>query len=48
MGKSVDIKGSEFDGSGFINAILLVVLISLLIFGSTNIQPGLFISSTTA
>jgi len=37
----------EFDGAGFMNALLLVIFISLLLFGSTNISTGLFISPTT-
>lgn len=35
----------EFDGVGFINGVLLLILISLLIFGSTDISD-VSVSST--
>ena len=39
-------KNSSFDGASFVNVIILVVFISLLIFGSTNL-PDVSLDTTT-
>jgi len=33
-------QNNEFEGASFVNAIMLIVFISLLIFGSTNIPDA--------
>lgn len=33
-------KDTEFDGLRFVNGLLLIIFISLLIFGSTEIPPA--------
>ena len=38
MHKSKSLTRGEFDGVGFINRVLLLILISLLIFGSTDLS----------
>lgn len=38
MHKSNSLTRGEFDGVGFINGVLLLILISLLVFGSTDLS----------
>lgn len=37
---SKGLQNNEFEGASFVNGILLIIFISLLIFGSTNIPDA--------
>ena len=46
MNKSYSHKKFKFDGVGFVNGLLLIIFISLLLFGSTKIPDEPLISTT--